>query len=153
MPAVSEKVADAVKAVVAGLSLTPTPTVVKRKRPAVVDKDTLPLIVVAVGDTEEFEPLASESAGKLTWLVGRPLAVAIAFKAGGKVGENSDLRTMREAIWPAVTRGSLTAVGTDVRFNDVKPRGEPIFDGARLQDGYDWSVLSLTVETLEEKDY
>jgi hypothetical protein len=147
----SERVGDAVVAVVGGAvgGLDPAPAVVKRKRPVVLDTEATPLVCVCVGDAEEMEPLCAGAAGTLVWAVRRPVAVAVAFKANAKTAENSDLRTTREAVWPAVTAEALTAAGL-AGCNVVKPAGRPIFDPAGLAAGFDWSVLSLLVETLEE---
>lgn len=156
-PAPSQRLADAVASVVSALGLTTDATppvaaaVAKRKRPVLVDGDPLPLVVVCVGDEEEYEPLYRTGTG-LLWLVRRPVAVAVAFKALGKVGENADLRRFRDAAFGGVTAEALRAAGGGLRVSAVEPRGRPIFDGAALSSAQvDWSVLSLTVETLEEK--
>jgi hypothetical protein len=72
----------------------------------------------------------------------------VAVRSGGKVGEDATARAYREAIWPAVTLAALAAAG--VPCNDVFPRGRAVFDPAGLAAGWDWSVLSLTVETYED---
>lgn len=151
----SQAVGDAVAAVVRGLGLkTPADAdapVVTRKRPEVQEGDPDQVVLVCVGDEEKVEPLcAGPTAGKLTYLVTRPVAVAIAWKNAGLVDDNAPLREWREAVWPAVTRKTLAAAGL-ARPNDVNPRPQAVFDPRALQTGFDWSVLSLDVETLEER--
>jgi len=152
----SQAVSDALAAVVSGLALTATgataPAPVRqRKRLILADGDVPPLILVAVGDGEDYEPLYAGPAGGLVWAVRRPAAVAVVFPSAGKVGENADLRDWRDQIAAAVTAAALLGAGLTAA-NTVDPGGRPIFDGGALGAAkLDWSAVTLTVETLEEK--
>lgn len=149
-------VGNAVVAVTRGLALkTPAnadATVLTRKRPEVQEGDPDQIVLVCAGDEEKVEPLYAGAAGTLVYLVTRPVTVAVAWKNAGLVDDNEPLRAWREAIWPAVTRKSLAVADGSVSWNDVNPRPEAVFDAGALRGtGYDWSLITLSVETLEER--
>lgn len=153
MPATSKAVGDAVVSVIRGLALaSPSPRVITRKRPGVEQGEPEKLVLVCVGDEEKVETLyRGKTPGTFVYLVTRPVTVAIAMKNGGLVDDNPTLRLWREAIWPAVTRASLAAADGTVKWNDVNPRPEAVFDPRGLPQGYDWSLVDLDISTLEER--
>jgi|SRR6185437_3643135 len=153
MAAITDRISTAIIQCIQAAGLSPIPSAILiRKRPLFLDGDKLPLILVCVGDDEEFEPLGSSGTrGTLTWLVRRPVAVALAFAQSGKQGDNPNLRQWRDAIWSAVTQFQLSRNGL-AEANNVLPTGKAIFDAAALTGStIDWSVITLTVETLEER--
>jgi len=154
--AITERISQAVAKIIRGLNLDPAPTaVVFRKRPMKLDGDSLPLVVVSVGDEETFEPLCcGNELGKLVWLVKRPVSVALAFASEGKVADNPALRQWRNAIWGAVTAYTLERTGFLPEANDVNPAGRAMFDLAALRSTtVDWSLIDpWIVETLETRD-
>jgi hypothetical protein len=125
---------------------------VRRKKLVFLDGDMLPLLIVAVADAEEFEPIAvGPTKGVLTWGIRRPCQIAFGFASGGRTGNNDALRIARDAIWGAVTAIALQRAGV-AEANLVLPTGRGIF-GAESTPGVDWSVLApITVETLEERN-
>lgn len=149
--AVAETVSDAVATAVNTLSLSPTPAaILQRKRPYLLDGDLLPLVVVSVGDGEDFEPVGADVAGNLTWVVSYPCSVAVAFRQGGKAGENSDLRNWLQTIWAGLTRGALYTAGL-TQVNEVYPAGRPFFDVPASGAGIDWGAKHFRIETLEAR--
>lgn len=151
MPAVSEQVSDAIAAAIATLALSPTPAAIRqRKRPMLLDGEQTPLVVVAVAEGEEFEPLGNDGSGNLRWLVSYSCAVAVAFRTGAKTAENSDLRTWLDSIWGGLTRQALAAAGL-TQVNEVHPFGRPFFDVPASGAGVDWGAKFFKVETLESR--
>lgn len=153
--AMTERISQAVARVVRAVPLDPAPTAVAfRKRPQVIDADRLPLLMVCVGDAEEFEPLGAGSATDRAvrrWAVRRPLTLALAFKGEGKAADNPGIRAWRDALWGAVTQRTLERAGLP-GANDVAPRGRPLFDPAAFASStVDLSMIDLTIETIEDR--
>lgn len=152
---ITERLSQCVAKIVRAVPLEPVPAaVVFRKRPVLLDGDRLPLLIVCVGDGEEFEPLGAwgrDAEGKwlFRWRVVRPVSLALAFASQGQAADNSELRAWRDAIWGAVTQRSLDRAGLP-EADDVTPQGEAVFDAAAFQGtNTDWSLLVSRVATLE----
>lgn len=146
------RIGDGIASVLNGLSLSPRPISIRqRKRPVILDGEALPLLLVCVGDDEEMECLGvSMTPDRMTWLVKRPVAIAMAFAKQGKTADNESMRLWRDAIWGACTLTTLQR--TIPELNDVSPRGKAIFDpGAFAGTQVDWGMIELSVETLESK--
>lgn len=153
----SGKLAEALEKVVRGLAISPAPTqVARRKRLAVMDGDGSRVILIEVADSESFEPVCNGTTrGTLLWAVKYPCGIALGYANGGRVSDNADLRKARGQIEDAVTMGALQRaglVGSPVSANDVAPSGRMIFDLASTP-GVDWSVMTFTVECLEDRPY
>lgn len=147
---VAADVITATLAVVNGLSLSPTPTVRVRKRLAILDGETPPLVVVSVGDGEQVEQLCTR-AGARTFLVAYPVSVGLIFKSLGKTAGNDTLRTWRESIRAALLdwMSGLRAGGLP-QVNDVTAAGKSVFDQTGLdRQGLDVAEMTFTVTTVE----
>lgn len=154
-PSASGRIGQAIEAVIRGLGLSPAPSgIVRRKEAQILDGDGNRMIVIGVSDDEQYEPLCNGTQhGYILWLVERPCSVALGYVSQGKTGNNEDLRTHRGQIADAITMAKLQSaglVGTFCSANDVMPYGRPVFD-PRSTAGVDWSVITVTIETLEEK--
>lgn len=144
----SGAVLDAGVAVVTGLALAPGMPARKRKVLRLLDGETPPLVLLAVGAAE-----APRRAWKGKWVVPYPLSVAAVVAAGGRQGDNETLRGYADRIstalldWYAGLRvNGLSAV------NDVRPRALSVFDPPALDGAkLDWAVTSVTVEVLETR--
>ena len=151
MPAVSESVSDAIATAINTLALNPTPAGIrKRKRPLLLDGDETPLVIVAVAEGEDFEPVGNDGSGNLRWLVGYPVGIAVAFRQGGKAANNTDLRTWLESLWAGLTRQAISTAGL-TQVNEVYPNGRPFFDVPAAGAGVDWGAKFFKVETLESR--
>lgn len=157
----SGRIAQAFEAVIRGLKISPAPTnIVRRKLAQIEDGDGSRVVIIGVSDDEQYENLGAGSSGwpsngKQLWAVKRPCSVALGYISQGKTGNNEALRKARGQIEDAITMGGLQRaglVGTFCSANDVTPYGRPVFD-PRSTPGVDWSVITVTVETLEERPY
>lgn len=147
---VAADVITATTAVVNGLSLAPTPTIRVRKRLALLDGETPPLVVVSAGDGEQVEQLCTR-AGARTFLVSYPVSVGLIFKSLGKTAGNDTLRAWRESIRAAMLdwMTGLRASGLP-SVNDVTAAGRSVFDPAGVQNqGLDVAEMTFTVTTVE----
>jgi hypothetical protein len=144
-------VADAVKAVITGLTLTPTPSVVTRKRLLLLDGDTFPLVVVSAGDGVEAEVVGRQAAGVRRVHKRYPVSVALAFKNQGTTGENATLRGWLDAIDTAMLNWAdgLAANGLP-GVNEVESRGRSTFDPAAFAAGYDQAESWYEVEVAQD---
>lgn len=153
---ISGQVAQAIMQVIRNLRISPEPTIVLRKKMVVLDGDTTRMILVEVADDEQYEPISNgDRDGYLLWGCKRPCGVAIGYANQGKTGNNEELRSVRSQIEDAMNSRNLQRAGLDsfeVNANDVSPYGRMVFDPATTP-GTDWSVMTFTVETLENKRY
>lgn len=155
------RISQAIASVISGLRLDGSPKVTPRKKMMVLDGDPANVILVEVADSEEYEPIAygsNNASGKpmLTWLVRRPCGVALGYANAGRQGDNATLREHRGLIEDAMTMGALQRAGLNTPVavaNDVLPRGRMVFDAATKSQGTDWSVITFTVECLEDRLY
>lgn len=165
MPADAEsatgRISQAIASVIRGLRLDGSPVVAMRKKLVVLDGDGSKVILVEVADSEEYEPIgygSNNASGKprLTWLVRRPCGVALGYANAGRQGDNPTLREHRGLIEDGMTMGALQAAGLNTTVavaNDVQPRGKMVFDASTKTQGIDWSVMTFTVECLEDRLY
>lgn len=152
------RISQAMATVIRGLRLSGV-TVAMRKKLVTLDGDGARMALVTVADSEAYEPLGVMQVGtkpQLTWLVSRPCGVALGYSSTGRQGDNPDLREDRARIEAAMTMGALQAAGLNdsiAACNDVKPAGRAVFDASQKSQGTDWSVMTFTVETLENEPY
>ncbi len=154
------RIEQAIATVIRGLKLDPAPTVAMRKKLVTQDGDGPLMILVEVADSEAFEPIGygSTAVGKpqLTWVGKRPCGVALGYANSGRQGDNPTLREHRGAIEDALTMGALQRAGLNTPLavaNDVQPSGRQVFDHTQKSQGTDWSVMTFTIETLEDRPY
>lgn len=152
----SGRVAQAIEQVIRQCGISPPPTaILRRKFLRVLDGDGARLVIIDVADDEQYEAISNGTPGKLLWGCKRPCGVALGYANDGRTGNNEDLRTARMKIEDAMNALNLQRaglVGEECSANDVMPYGRPIF-GASDSSGRDWSVMTFTVETLENKAY
>lgn len=155
-PSISGRVAQAIEQVVRQCGISPAPTsYLRRKFLKVLDGDGDRVVIIDVADDEQYEPISNGTVGKLLWGCKRPCGVALGYANAGRQGNNEDLRTARMKIEDSMNALNLQRaglVGEAVSANDVSPYGRMIF-GASDSAGTDWSVMTFTVETLENKPY
>lgn len=147
---VSADVLTATVATITAIGLTPTPLIRTRKRLALLDGETPPLVVIAQGDGEQVEQLCTRG-GKRRFLVRYPVSVGLVFKSQGKTGANATLRTWREQVRAAMLdwMTGLRANGLPA-VNNVEAEGRPVFDATGFEkQGLDWGEMVFAVETVE----
>ncbi len=154
---ISNRVAQAIEQVIRQIPLNPAPTaILRRKKMVVMDGDGARVIIIEVADHEEYEAIScGDKLGYLLWGCKRPCGVAIGYQSQGKTGNNEDLRIARGQIEDAMNSRNLQRAGLEgfeANANDVSPYGRMVFDHATTP-GVDWSVMTFTVETLENKKY
>ncbi len=159
---VTGRMEQAIATVIRQLQLSDNPTITPRKKLTTLDGDASRMILVAVAESEAYEPIgygAMDASGKplLTWVGKRPCSVALGYQNGGRKGDNLTLREHRGLIEDAITMGALQRAGLDSASiavaNDVTPGGKNVFDPGNPSQGSDWSVLNFEIETLENRPY
>lgn len=148
----SEAVADSFVTLITGLSLTPTPTSIRKmKRPLMFEGESGPLVIVSQGDGDTPVLLGRQSATLRRFLTKYPVDVILAQRNQGTQRENATLRGWNEAIDTAVLNWmtGLKANGLPT-VNDVEARGQAMFDLPALMKGFDWAASSYTVEVCQD---
>lgn len=147
MASAAGNLANAVVTALQAISWSPSPsgnmTVKDRKVPTVAEDNELPLINVSITEGEEVE---DAYAGKV--FVKYPVTVAIATKGNQALGDTSSIRSWRQQIRKAL---NVTALSGAPELQDSWPRGKAPFDASALAAGYNWSLLTVTYMTLEDR--
>jgi hypothetical protein len=144
---VSSDIRAAVKTVISGLTLTGTPTIKERKRPAFVTGDNTSGVIIVSGIDVNSEPLTADDSFAVSGRYGIAITAVRPNSAGLTAGTTVEgwIETIREALFKP---NSLPSVSEVV---DVLVMSRPWFNPVGLDRNYDWAQLALMYETAESR--
>lgn len=132
---------------ISGLTLPFTPTVARRKRLEVHEKDSLPLILV-VPETESEE---GEDESELSLLISYPFLVAIIVPSDNiDTVSMTNMQDARETIRRALRSVNAVADPTSPVIN-VRADLDPAFDRSAVKDNLDVSAMTFTYTVQEPR--
>lgn len=142
---VADDIREALRAVIVGLGLTPTPVVKVRKRLAVTADDGNNVVVIAQPDQDVTEPFPG-----LKKLVTYPVVIAYAAKRGNTLGAaGADVTNWKDQVETAIFKPGLTGAAT---VSGVVPAAGIPFAVPGLDDNWDWSTSALSIESIEPRN-
>ncbi len=147
MSSLAQSIGDAVVSTLQGITWSPAPstsmTVVHRKVPTVSSESELPLICVSQTSGEEVEDAWKEKV-----LVRYPVDVVFATKGPQALIDTDPILSWRQQARRALNKITL---GSIAQINDSFVVTQTPFSGAALLKGYNWSVITLIFETVEDR--
>lgn len=147
MSSLAQEISAAVVNVLSNITWSPTPvgnmTVIGRKVPVVASDSECPIVLVSQVLGEEVEDLMI---GKVA--VRYPVDVVFATKGLQALTDTDPIRSWRQQARRALNKITL---GNIPQINDSFVSTDTPFDGGALLSGYNWSVLTITFETIEDR--
>lgn len=139
------EIADALVAAMVALSF-PNTDVAKRKTPTLPKPLTAgrKAIIVSIGEEGKHERITDRK-----WSVRYPAAVTIVSTGGQHTADDEAVRSMRATIIALLQTYSTFQNVTE--FNDVELGGGPPFDRTALDAALNYSIVTATVEVLENR--
>lgn len=153
MPASPNLIADAVVAAISGIAtlttLLPGVAVKRLKAPSLPPGVNPPLIVVVVGE------MGAE--GETQWLTAAhklnkyPTTVVLITGGGSKLGDDANLREVRELIEDTIDDKRVTTFASVTGFVRVQTTGQAPFDTSVLPKGLNYSSQKFNVSVIEAR--